>query len=923
MIEPHSPEFDLFVPNAVDADATPILDFRFCDFSVPPFAFHIWSGRLYHHPASFPRSTSSAMLWRLQDCTINSGRILLGVPLDYDGDYGAGSVSWINNIFARVAITLDPCQFVPRAEEPNESPINVDLEFEAYNNLFRGGRLQLNPIPATGHDWLLRDNLFDKVAFQQFVDQTDGTIGPLDHDYNAYWPRTVAELESDPWYVDHLLANTTDRSPGDTVNNRELGATPAYQSGPLGDYYLATSSELYSTSPDKRGSRTVAEAGLYHYTTRTDQTKDGAQTGNVIIGRHYVAAASSSSTLPKDTDSDGIHDFVENWHGDGDTGVNRVHTDYETDWNNPTTDTDPDTSTPIADSLNAKYDNIDLSGSGLTGWVKKALGLQPFSPINPLVLTQVAGNNQNVISFEVPNYDAVQNAGFIALNVDGHNMTVGSGSRAPNGNTLLTWNSSYDTPGQHYLQVEIMSSAPAEGGELMVEDDSDDAEVFAADTPPAQRNMGVIVPFYSANMVQLFRNNSMFNDNGASLNVLAAEPSAAYTIDVYDASTMTLLAQKTGSAMNGIISENWPGTYSNGSQFSGNTVQVVYNVPPASPTTATLNRVTSSETMGPHDGFEFAYFYTPKSTSMRSAYGVQSGIEGSLWRGMKRAVNALLAPLGLAFGSPNYYVSGFNYYDFQGGNPHGNGSTWGYPGYLSSQADVNVMIADMTQNLDVKNMYISGHGNSTYVMSSAVQPFLYLDCQVIADDVGNTDFFWGASGAPGNPYRFVFLDACYTASGNFWPNAFGILPLAPNAAGNNPALGPQAFVGWGGLTTDWGSEIRYWPLGTYAERKSVCTAWSYSQTLGDFYEQWQTGLYSLKECLDYASTADQRGQVPLSVGPGRRKFTCYSNMGPSPYQSFSFKSRVAFPARIYVIGHSGLMRNNWNPQHDGDPRYTR
>lgn len=322
MIEPHSPEFDLFVPNAVDADGTPTLDFRFCDFSVPPFAFHIWSGRLYHNYASFARSTSSAMFWRLRDCNVNSGRILLGVPLAYEGDYGAGAVTWQDNLFARVEITLDPCQFVPRAEEPNESPINVDLEFEAYNNLFRGGRLQLNPIPATGHDWLLRDNLFDKVAFQQFVDQTDGTIGPLDHDYNAYWPRTVAELESDPWYVDHLLANTTDRSPSDTVNNRELGATPAYQSGPLGDYYLATSSELYSTSPNKRGSRTAAEAGLYHYTTRTDQTKDGAQTGNVIIGRHYVATASSTSTQAKDSDAptpDGIPDFLEEWNGNGTT----------------------------------------------------------------------------------------------------------------------------------------------------------------------------------------------------------------------------------------------------------------------------------------------------------------------------------------------------------------------------------------------------------------------------------------------------------------------------------------------------------------------------------------------------------------------------------------------------------------------------
>jgi hypothetical protein len=742
---------------------------------------------------------------------------------------------------------------------------------------------------------------------------------PIRHDFNGYWKCSAAEL--DLVQTDRLTANDSDGTP-DAANDKLLTTAPAYQTGPLGNYYQPASGPLYNG-----GSRTPGEAGMFHYATQVNQTKEGAEGGNVNIGLHYVATANSSSTTPKDTDGDGVYDYVENWHGDGDTGAGRTHTDYETDWNNPTTDTDPNTSVPIADAVNTKYDNIDLSGSGLTGWVKKALGLQPFNPINPLALIQVAGNDQNVISFEVPiNYAAVQNAGVIGLNVDGHNIAVGKVSQALNGNTLFTWNSSYDTPGQHYLQVEIMSTAAAAvGGELMVEDDSDDAEVFRADTPPVQPNMGVIVPFYSANIVQLFRNNAMFNDNGASLNVLAAEPSATYTIDVYDPSTTpaTLLAHSTGSAAGGVINENWPGTKLDGSQFTGNAVQVVYDVPPANPTTVTLNRLASSETSGAHDGFEFAYFYTPtKSTSMRSAYGAPNGNEGQLWRGMKRAVNGLFSPQTVSWGSPNYYLSGFNYYDFQGGNPHGNGSIWGYPGYLASAADLNVMVADML-NADVKNMYISGHGSSTYIGSGPVPPVLYKLSQQMADDTRNTDYYWGDSGAPGNPYRFVFLDGCETAMEDFWLKAFGILPLAPSAAGNNPALGPQAFVGWGGKSTDWTGEIRYRLFGTFAEKKSICIAWSYSQTLADFYELWQTDLYSLKECLDYASTADQRNQVPLSVGL-RRKFTCKSTLGPYPYQSFELKNCwVSWPAPIYVIGHSGLTRNGIKPAHDGDPLYTR
>jgi len=78
------------------------------------------------------------------------------------------------------------------------------------------------------------------------------------------------------------------------------------------------SSPLYNTA--QRGSRTPAQAGLYQYTTRVDQTKDGIQAGNVIIGRHYVATTSSMTQQPKDSESpsgDGIPDHVEDAGGDG------------------------------------------------------------------------------------------------------------------------------------------------------------------------------------------------------------------------------------------------------------------------------------------------------------------------------------------------------------------------------------------------------------------------------------------------------------------------------------------------------------------------------------------------------------------------------------------------------------------------------
>jgi len=59
------------------------------------------------------------------------------------------------------------------------------------------------------------------------------------------------------------------------------------------------------------GSRTAAAAGLYHHTTRTDQTKDSS---TVDIGFHYIGLNGSQ---PNDYDLDGIADYSEDWDGDG------------------------------------------------------------------------------------------------------------------------------------------------------------------------------------------------------------------------------------------------------------------------------------------------------------------------------------------------------------------------------------------------------------------------------------------------------------------------------------------------------------------------------------------------------------------------------------------------------------------------------
>jgi hypothetical protein len=145
----------------------------------------------------------------------------------------------------------------------------------------------------------VRDCAFDSVTV---ITNNPGIPANTDYDYNAFltnWGETLP-----PGPHDKIVTNFN------------------WRTGTLGAWYLPTNSPLIDA-----GSLTNAGlAGLYHFTTQTNQVKEA--TTPVDIGYHYVALDANGN--PVDTDGDGVSDYLEDANGNGsvDSG--------ETDWQSAT-----------------------------------------------------------------------------------------------------------------------------------------------------------------------------------------------------------------------------------------------------------------------------------------------------------------------------------------------------------------------------------------------------------------------------------------------------------------------------------------------------------------------------------------------------------------------------------------------------------
>ncbi len=863
----------------MDETATPpTLDFRFSDFYASPEWYHFWGGYDEGFFGLAP-TPDSLVHWRLRDCNISGGRINLGNPDDgsYFGApwnyvYGQGSIVWFNNTFNQVSINLDPTYYWW-----DLTTVNCDMQVQAHNNLFREGTwLHLSPAPATAGNWVFKDNLFDKVSFFQEI------AAPLDFDYNAYWRLTQSELDWlygwGPWWAWPANAAQLQATiPGDDLNGgneRILTTAPPYQAGSpstggyeignLGNFYLTPGYILYSSS--YRGSRSVADAGLYHYTTLASQTKNGTQAGNVVIGRHYVAKPNWVATQVTDSDNDGIPDYVEDANGNGlwDEGV-------ETKYNNTQTESG------IADAANAIYDDEDLDGDGMVGRIEKALGANPLTPDNPLIVVQIIEQEPSILSFKLPvNHSLVVSIGGMNLNVDGAAATLDDLTAADDGKCLLLWNTTFDRPGRRFLQPQLGILNPG----------SEEATLSAA---------GPIHPFYSDNVLQFFEAGSMFDDAGAYLDAELPVWNATYTIRLYDPSTTPSTLIRTigpNTTWSGMIQEDWNVTYANESPFTGDTVEAVFDVtlldesatPIASGiSTKILSKASGALTeSGPN--FSFTYLFTPHADSPYYGSLVTAFAKnGVVWNGMQGVVDALIAPRW----PWDVYGSAFNRY-----LPDSCGE---YPGYVTRRSPpptpscvwteisiVGNLLPDLASG-STKQFYCYAHGDpgGTWLVNATHD--VYIRHDEISSFLGNTVSVRGELQTR-NPYRFVFLDTCHSARNLRWAQAFGIARLGPT----RNKVGPQAFVGW---ANSHGTGLTSHPEFGKA----------YTETLRAFYVLWMSG-HPLASCIDFASEYTfldnpfpVRGNEMIEVNGLRgKRNTC----------------------DIYVVGHSGLTVSGLNQSWD-------
>jgi hypothetical protein len=186
-----------------------------------------------------------------------------------------------------------------------------------------------------------------------------------------------------------------------------------------------------------------------------------------------------------------------------------------------------------------------------------------------LTLRQVVrGSEPETVTFEAPiSYTVLTNVGELGLYIDpcpdedsdeGCNVRWLECLRATNGNCLLVWNTIYESPGKHALQMGLALNEPAKRGE----------ELF----------VGPVSPFVVSNLCQFSVSSAHFNrEIGATLHAKLPEPNGAYTIELKSPAG-ALVKTFAGSTSNGVIKVFWDLTDDHGNKCTNDSYESVFHI---------------------------------------------------------------------------------------------------------------------------------------------------------------------------------------------------------------------------------------------------------------------------------------------------------------------------------------------------------
>ena len=199
----------------------------------------------------------------------------------------------------------------------------------------------------------------------------------------------------------------------------------------------------------------------------------------------------------------------------------------------------------------------------LTHWIQTQTSLNT----NNLTLSQlmtwkkISGPDEwGVVTFELPipfsalNTDRPFPGGQLDLgNFDGAGnfieVTLEDTAKAPDGNTLLSWNINWDPPGWNTLRARLMYEHGMDGDQ------------FNLIGPPLR--------YYSSNSCMFYEASTLFTDDGANLYAKLREPSAKFRIKATSLQGR-LINDIFSSTTNGLINLAWDLTGLDGQKYTSN-----------------------------------------------------------------------------------------------------------------------------------------------------------------------------------------------------------------------------------------------------------------------------------------------------------------------------------------------------------------